>query len=172
LAALKIDPGLGKKSQAMAEALIDSGLPPSMSILLIQSVCNLVATSPERNYGSRMKWFVAAMQNSYRHEIDKASNNIAYFKRLVVVMEDVTEIKDTLCGEGANISFQEAFILHRLGYNSDTLMALCDDIGPPLRRAARSIVKAAMAVESGNATTIEAALDYEHTRKYGSGSWD
>lgn len=159
-ALLKTDKGLGEKTVAIAQEFADSGVAPAVATLLIQTV--YAPTHPEgKGQATRVKWFVEAVKRRYVDRLDKAKNKIAYLRTILSELEEVTLLRDTLNGEGASVSFEQAFNLYEMGYDADTILAMISDMdcGGPSRGIWR-INRAIAAVKSGRATTIEAALDY------------
>ena len=51
--------------------------------------------------------------------MDKARNNIKYLRTILAEMEEVTILRDTLNGESATITFEQAFELFEMGYDAD-----------------------------------------------------
>jgi hypothetical protein len=158
-ALLKLDKGLGPKSMELAKEFADSGLPSGVAALLMRTV--YAPTDVQgRGQSVRLKWFMETVKRRYSDRLDKARSNMAYLRTLLAELEEITQMKETLCGEGLRFSFEQTFHLFELGYDADSIMALTSDMEGSRLRAAGRVWRAAKAVEAGKAPSVEAALDF------------
>lgn len=159
-ALLKVDKGLGDKSMAIAQEFADSGVAPAVATMVIQAV--YAPTHPEgRGQGTRLKWFMETVQRRYMDRLDKARNNIAYLRSILAEMEEITQMRDTLNGEGATVSFEQAFHLYELGYDAEAILGIVADLDCRTPSMAMwRINRAVAAVKSGRAYSLESALDF------------
>jgi len=158
---LKLSPGLGEKSSEMAEALADSGLPPSAAVMLIQAVYS-PTDAGGRGQASRAKWFLDAVQTRYRGRLDKIQTNAKYFRVFISEMEEVTEMRDTMNGEGYSFTFHETFMLWELGLDACSVLGIIQECcagSVSQALAKKMIVRAALAVNAGHFQQIETAID-------------
>ncbi len=158
---LAMNPGLGPKSLEIANALADSGLSPSAASMLMLSVY-ATGDVAGRGQGTRLRWFMEAVQNRYSHKLDKIRNDPAAFRIFVADIEEVNEMRDTLNGEGITVSFQNAFLLWELGLNADTVMSTVADVCqhvPTPSLAAKFVVRAALMVKNKVCVSLESAIN-------------
>jgi len=168
---LTLNPGMGEKSQAIAESLVDSGMNAAGSAMIIHAV--YAPTDPQgRGQATRARWFVEAVRRRYSYKLEKIRNDPSQFRNFLSEMEEVVEMRDILNGEGVAVSFEAAFLLWEIGLTADSAMGIlqetCDDMNY-LSIATKHLIRAAQAVKNGHFLTIENAIDsmrygYEYER--------
>lgn len=157
---LKLNPGIGEKSIELANSLCDSTLAPGMAAAIISAVYS-PSDAGGRGQGTRIKWFVDAINQRYGSRLDKIKSSIPYFRTFIAEMEEMTDLRDTLNGEGYGASFQSTFLLWEVGLNSAEAMRILEalaDCASYKSSALRILVKAAQIVKSGGTSSIEAAI--------------
>lgn len=158
---LKLSPGLGEQVSVMAESLADSGLPAGAAVQLIQAVYS--PSDPlGRGQANRSKWFIEAVRTRYSDRLDKIRNNAAYFRVLIAEMEEVTEMRDTLNGEGYGFSFHATFLLWEMGLDANSILGIVQECcagGVSHGLAKKMLIQAAFAVQAGHFQQIETAID-------------
>jgi len=162
---LRSDPGMGEKSIQIANSLADSGLPVAACAMILQAVFVPATTSQQRGaQGTRLRWFVEAIQNRYQNRMDKIRHDYRAFRSFVSDMEEVTEMRDELNGNGYSISFQGAFLLWEVGECADSIQRMVDDYLPHLAQfkgsAMKRLVEAAMQVQNGVFSEMGSALEF------------
>jgi hypothetical protein len=159
-ALMKLDKGLGEKTAAIAHEFADSGLSPTIAGMLMQTV--YAPTQPDgRGQATRVKWFMETVRRRYMDRLDKARNNITFLRTILSEMEEITLMRDTLCGEGASITFEQTFHLYELGYDAEAILGIIADLDTPTKGAGIwRINRAVAAVKSGRAYSLESALDF------------
>lgn len=164
-ALLKMNPGMGRKSETLAKDLVNSGLKPSEAVAMIQTV---YSPTHEKGGGqaTRAKYFTEAFQERYCGELDKISGNITTFRRVLMDMSDASGMRDTLKGEGYNVTFHEALLYFELGMDAESYLSMAqelrqEDMSP--RAIQRAIREAAMKVQRDPSLSLESlVLKREH----------
>jgi len=173
---LKLDPGMGPKSQEIAHVMCDAGLNPSFAVTLIRAI--YAPTDPMgRGQSTRINHAVKAIQNRYGHRLDVIKHDVKRCKVFIAEMEDVFDMRDTIRGEGFSITFEQAFLLWELGYDADSVLGIiqeqCGQMSPVM--ATKMVVKSAQSVQAGFFMEVETAIesmrygyeyDYDHQGRY------
>lgn len=159
---LKSVPGLGDKSMVMAQTLCESGLSAAAASMLIHAVYS--PSDPlGRGQGTRARWFIEAVNSRYSGRLDNIRRDPTRFKNFVAEMEEVTEMRDELNGEGITVSFQVAFLLWEIGLDADSVLGiiqgLCSGI-EHTRMATALLIKAAQQVKAGHFMELETAIEF------------
>lgn len=157
---LKINPGMGVKSLAMANDLAESGLGAAMASMLVMAV---YSPSDElgRGQAARAKWLVEAVQTRYAHKLDQIRNDRKQFRLFVADVEEVATMRDTLAESGVPVSFHGAFLLWEIGMDADGVLSVVQEVMPTVKRPsalAAAVVKGALAVKDGRFTQLETAI--------------
>jgi len=158
-ALLKTSPGLGVKAGEIADTLADSGLPSTLAVALLQT-----AYSPTVANGSgqstRLKWFSQALIHRYGDRLEKARDNIGYLRIILGELEEIVDMREKVNEMDSGISFEVSFLLSGLGYTAESIGEMVDSMRCSRGLALSRIKKAAMMVESGEACTVEGALEH------------
>jgi hypothetical protein len=166
---LAADPGIGEKSLAIANSLADSGLSGPMAAMIIQAVY-APTTVDGRGQGTRIKWYVDAVRNRYGHKLDKIRTNVLSFRTFMADMEEVSQMRDELNGNGYSVSFEGAFLLWEIGEDVDSIQTAIEAHLDHLRdypgSCMKRVVEAAMEVKSGKRfVELETALQFMNQRE-------
>ncbi len=154
---LKVNPGLGKKTDILARDLVSSGLKPSEAVALIQAAYSPNYSSG-RGQATRSKHFSQAIQERYGDELEKISSSITTFRRMLMDMTDASEMRDILKGEDYSITFHEAFMYHELGINGENYLAMAQELrkeGMTPLAIHRAIREAAIKVKKDPSLSLE-----------------
>lgn len=155
---IRMYPGLGPKTQALADVLADSGLSMAESTALLLAAYSGPSNSGQ-GQGPRMKHFVNALKVRYGDRLERAANNVTLFKALVGELESIVDTRDELRDSGIKLSFLEALRFDALGISGDEISRLMEEqtcFGPVAKKM--RLLKALDLVEKGQFATVEAAL--------------
>lgn len=161
---LALNPGLaahsGKVSKA-AELLSDSGLAPTVASMVIAAVYSSTDLQG-RGQSTRARWFVEAVHNRYGHRLDMIRNDPKHLESFLYDMEVMSEIRDSLNGEGFSCSFHAAFLLWELGETTESITDLLEELYPSRLAykgsAMAVVVRAAQLVKAGKFCELATAI--------------
>ncbi len=127
---LQRTPGFGKISGECVETLVDSGLPPEMSVELIQAIYQPTGTSEiPLGQGNRTKFFTPALIRQIGEDyLEKASRDPVVFRRLIGEIAEMDDLRESLKEEGYTITFEDSLFLHQFGMNSEYFFSLATDM--------------------------------------------
>jgi hypothetical protein len=172
---LKMNPGMGEKTLAIAASLADSGMPPSAGLMLLDAIYK-PETADGRGQGTRTRWFVEAVRSRYAHRLEKAGTDYKAFRALMGELEEVVEMRDELNNDGYSTSFHAAFVLSEVGLTADEVKVLIFDLLPHLSAypatQLKIVVSAAMAVKAGQFSTMEGALRFLFPNERGESDYE
>lgn len=160
---LALNPGMGAKAGEVAMTLADSGLGPIASSLVIAAIYG-PSDAGGRGQTTRAKWFVDAVRSRYSTRLDAMRRDTKQLQTFIFEMEEMTDMRDTLKGEGFGISFNVAFLLSEIGMDSESACTLMDSVSSRVKykgTAVAIVTKAAQYVKAGNFSNIETAVE-EH----------
>lgn len=160
---LKSDPGIGDKCVEIARSLADSGFTPAAASMILQSVYS-PAVAGGNGQASRIRWFTEAIQTRYASRLDRIKTDYKAFRSFLSDMEEVTEMRDTLNGNGFTFTFHQSFLMWELGEDANSIMGMVYDLQEKgvmstVAIVAR-IVKAALEVQRGTFSEVRTAVEF------------
>lgn len=164
-ALVRMNPGLGPKSEKFAEALVSTGLKPTQALMFVRAVY-----SPKdiegKGQATRLKYFSEALIRRYGDcTLENARQHEKYFLSLLADVSAATnmrdEINEFLEGE-ASISFANILLLQEVGLNQDSFLDYVEVLAKQPRmnrlKAVLRVVEAAESIREHNAGNLEALL--------------
>jgi len=121
-ALIRAKPGLGDKAEKIAEDLVNVGLTPNESLMLVGLVYMPVDIQG-RGQGTRLKYFAEALQERYGdHRLEKCGKSVALFRGLLAQINEAIEMRDLINGaldRRTSISFRDALRYQEIGLDAD-----------------------------------------------------
>lgn len=168
-ALIKVNPGLGEKASQIAFALVDEGIPKAVSTAIINVV---YAPNDKQGRGqtTRFQWLSKALARRREAEIASIRSDTTALRRLLIEIENVVDLRDTVLGEGLDMSFEEAYIVSEVGIDAEAFLGLifhhAETSNPGL--GCYRVKKACRMVQEGKAISVEGALD---ELQHGKSNW-
>lgn len=152
--------GFGQSIEKYVDTLDQSGLSPTM-ITQVLDVMQPVKSG--RGNATKVKFFTAAIVKHFGEQLDCARNHYGIFNKIISDIDAINDLHESLKGEEVSVSFMEACILYRHGYNTEGYMDLINLVDLYPGRAKKRIFLAIKEVEAGHASSIEGCLNFNRT---------
>lgn len=164
-ALIRANPGLGEKSERIAQDLMQTGLSSTEAMMLI----NLVyapAYIDGRGQGTRLKYFAKALQDRYGDcYLANIGQNEKVFRGFLAEIDEAVAMRDLINEElskQASISFDNALLLQEIGLSADAFLGYVHNYATDHKTdrlsALLRVIHAARRIKGGALGSLESFL--------------
>lgn len=153
--------GIGDKSLEIAQSLVELGLSPAMSSMLLDAVYR-PTDALGRGQATRWKWFNAAVQRRYRDRLEKIRTNVLSFRNFLAEIDEFVDMRDTFKGEDYSFSYEQCFEFHELNLDAEHCLGILTNLtsaGYSKFQARFFLLSAVNSVKNRRCSDIQSAIE-------------